>query len=191
MGEVIYRSVQEPNGRPTRGRKLVMGGLLLSTVLFLGVAFVLLFGKGCLSQRLNDIEISVVQADAVLKLPVNLTIDVTCELENANSSWVKIESIDYCVYIGTHEFRCDEQKGDDGSMKIGSNGKIETTFKVTPRPADAVMVVDAILSRRWPSEVHVEGRAILDSPVGRLKSDFKTKPVKFELRRVGFSVEAP
>jgi|GEM_PF-4190147 len=161
------------------------GSLVLSLLL-------LTLTTSCLRERLDAVQISLVGVNAVLRPPTDVALDLTCEMENANSSWVEIVRVDYCVHVGGWVVRCGVYPSKDNPQKVKASGVLETQMRVIPRAEDVPKLMALLLQSdgRLP-EAYVTGTAELDSPVGRLSSEFQTGPVRIAIRNMGVSIEMP
>lgn len=146
----------------------------------------------CLRERLDAVQISLVGVNAVVKPPKEVALDLTCEMENANSSWVEVVRVDYCVHVAGWVVRCGVYPSQGNPQKVKANGVVETQFRVMPEAGDIPKLVALLLQAdgRVP-EAYVTGTAELKSPIGKLSSEFQTGPVKIAIRNLGVSIEMP
>jgi len=137
---------------------------------------------------LEKVEITLVGVKAVVQPPGQVVLDLTCEIANANSSWVDVERVEYCVMVGSFSVRCGVYPSDDTPQRVRANGVIETRIRVVPKPDDVPKLIAILLESggRQP-EAYLTGTAVVKSPIGRLSSDFKTGPIQVAIRKIGLS----
>lgn len=167
---------------------LIAGVLILAMILAACCSTILKwFGR----KEIEKIEIVLTGVDAVIKPPLELSIEFTCELRNGNPTWVDMTAMDYCVEMNDAKVQCGKYPDGDAKVRVAAGDKVEARVKVFPTAGSAQKVLETILHSPGVPTARVVGTAHIKSPVGTLDFEFQTRPIKFELRRGSIRVELP
>lgn len=167
---------------------------MLALVCVLGVA-ILACGT-CVTQwfgqkQVDRIDISLVEVGAVLMPPFDMNLEFTAEMTNANSTWVDVEKVDYCLEVNGNPVHCGVYPESGQRLRLVAEDKSQASVKVKPTMETVRKLLESAGRGNGMPEAKLTGRAAVSSPVGSLEFDFKTKPIRFDIRRVGIKVELP
>jgi LEA14-like dessication related protein len=168
--------------------------VVLALVCVVGVA-ILACGT-CATQwfgqkQVDRIDIALVEVGAVLNPPFDMSLEFTAELTNANPTWVDVDRIDYCLEVNDSAVHCGLYPESGQRLRIVADDKSEASLKLKPTLESVRKLLESAGRGNGLPEARLTGRATVSSPVGSLEFDFKTQPIRFDIRRVGIKVELP
>jgi len=164
----------------------------LSAAALVGLALVLGCGwvlEQCASARLAEVTITLTGVDLVLSPEGPPKLEITCLVKNANTTWVEIERIDYCLTVNGDEVYCGVYPGDRPPGRVVAEDEMEIRVAVRPDLEQGGRLLAALAKRFGIPVARLEGQAKITSPVGDLSFHFVTKEIEFQPRRIGVSVE--
>ena len=144
--------------------------------------------------ELTNVRMTVVSVGLSLKRPPEpAQMEVGMRIENVRSDLLKLESMDYVLYVEDAEFCKGHYPPPGETLSIGPEGTVEFTVKVAV-PLEKMMAVGQKLmtgGKRKP-QCRLEGVAELRPPVGEPFSfPFIIDNIDIDLKKVKLTVDVP